>query len=205
MCGYSRGGRGGRHRHDVDSSGGQRVLTFEVSSNPEVCRAHDPDVFKFDGRTSQCARSLTATQHLIRGRSMRLERYVHWREECIEVRKTNQRWLDCALGRGLAYAEYIAAMDREEQAARAYRSDRARTRVENDQPQAEPSGYVVGAVTQNRVIPQRPPRRCGIWRFCPSDHAAAWSAPLPRPTVPRSRPWTKSLAPRSRSLATTGG
>jgi hypothetical protein len=26
---------------------------------------------------------------------------------------------------------------------------------------------------QNRVIPQRPPLRCGIWRLCPSDRAAA--------------------------------
>jgi hypothetical protein len=50
-----------------------------------------------------------------------LERYVHWREQCIEVRETYRRWLDCARGRrGLAYAAYLAALDREEQAARAY-------------------------------------------------------------------------------------
>ena len=50
-----------------------------------------------------------------------LERYVYWREECIEVRETYRRWLDCARGlRRLAYAGYLAALDREEQAARAY-------------------------------------------------------------------------------------
>jgi hypothetical protein len=50
-----------------------------------------------------------------------IERYVYWREECIEVRETYRQWLDCARGRrGLAYAGYLAALDREEQAARAY-------------------------------------------------------------------------------------
>jgi hypothetical protein len=50
-----------------------------------------------------------------------LERYVHWREQCIAVRETYRRWLDCTHGRrGLAYAGYLAALDGEEQAARAY-------------------------------------------------------------------------------------
>jgi hypothetical protein len=50
-----------------------------------------------------------------------LERYVYWREECIAVGESYRRWLDCARGlRQLAYAAYLAALDREEQAARAY-------------------------------------------------------------------------------------
>jgi hypothetical protein len=50
-----------------------------------------------------------------------LERYVHWREQCTEVRETYRQWLDCARDRRrLAYAGYLAALDREEQAARAY-------------------------------------------------------------------------------------
>jgi hypothetical protein len=58
-----------------------------------------------------------------------LERYVYWREECIEVRETYRRWLDCARGlRGLAYAGYLAALDREEQAARAYADQIERVR-----------------------------------------------------------------------------
>ena len=38
---------------------------------------------------------------------------MHWREQCIEVRETYRRWLDCArVRRGLAYAGYLAALDR---------------------------------------------------------------------------------------------
>lgn len=42
--GYS---KDGGHRHEVSLSGGQHVLTSEVSANPEVCHARD--VPKFDG------------------------------------------------------------------------------------------------------------------------------------------------------------
>jgi hypothetical protein len=58
-----------------------------------------------------------------------LERYVYWRGECIEVRETYRQWLDCARGRRrLAYAGYLAALDREEQAARAYADQIERVR-----------------------------------------------------------------------------
>jgi hypothetical protein len=58
-----------------------------------------------------------------------LERYVHWREQCIEAREAYQRWLDCVGGRRrLAYAGYLAALDREEQAARAYADQVERVR-----------------------------------------------------------------------------
>jgi hypothetical protein len=58
-----------------------------------------------------------------------LERYVDWREQCIEARKTYRRWLDCARDqRGLAYAGYVAALDREEQAAHAYADQVKRVR-----------------------------------------------------------------------------
>jgi hypothetical protein len=50
-----------------------------------------------------------------------LEVYVSWREECGSVREAYQSWADSDRGqRRLAYAGYIAALDREEHAARAY-------------------------------------------------------------------------------------
>jgi hypothetical protein len=50
-----------------------------------------------------------------------LEYYVRWREECQAVWLTYQSWADADRSeRGLAYAAYLAALDREERAARAY-------------------------------------------------------------------------------------
>jgi hypothetical protein len=50
-----------------------------------------------------------------------LERYVCWREECNTVALAYQRWSDSDREeRVLAYAGYLAALDREEQAAREY-------------------------------------------------------------------------------------
>jgi hypothetical protein len=50
-----------------------------------------------------------------------LERYVSWREECRAVRRAYQWWVDSERRhRELAYAGYLAALDREEHAARAY-------------------------------------------------------------------------------------
>jgi hypothetical protein len=50
-----------------------------------------------------------------------LEGYVSWREECDGVRLAYQRWVDATRAEGrLAYAGYVAALDREERAARAY-------------------------------------------------------------------------------------
>jgi hypothetical protein len=50
-----------------------------------------------------------------------LERYVSWREECSAVRQEYQAWADADRDhRGLAYAGYVAALDREEHAALAY-------------------------------------------------------------------------------------
>ena len=50
-----------------------------------------------------------------------IELYVCWREECREVRQAYQWWGDSDREhRTLAYAGYLAALDREEQAARAY-------------------------------------------------------------------------------------
>jgi hypothetical protein len=50
-----------------------------------------------------------------------LETYVCWREECHAVRQAYQGWVEAERGqRGLAYAGYVAVLDREEQAARAY-------------------------------------------------------------------------------------
>ena len=50
-----------------------------------------------------------------------LECYLAWREACCAVRLAYQRWLDSTRAEGgLAYASYVAALDREEQAARSY-------------------------------------------------------------------------------------
>jgi len=50
-----------------------------------------------------------------------LERYVWWSEERYAVRQAYQRWADSDRGeRGLAYAGYLGALDREEHAARTY-------------------------------------------------------------------------------------
>jgi hypothetical protein len=50
-----------------------------------------------------------------------LERYISWREECAAARTAYQQWADSERReRGLAYAGYLAALDREERAARTY-------------------------------------------------------------------------------------
>jgi hypothetical protein len=50
-----------------------------------------------------------------------LEGYVSWREECQAVRLAYEQWVGSDRGeRGLAYAGYVAALDREEHAARTY-------------------------------------------------------------------------------------
>jgi hypothetical protein len=49
------------------------------------------------------------------------ELYVSWREECHTVWQAYAWWADAGgRHRKLAYATYLAALDREEQAARAY-------------------------------------------------------------------------------------
>ena len=50
-----------------------------------------------------------------------LERYVSWCEECHAVWHAYQRWIDCERSeRRLAFAGYLAALDREECAAQTY-------------------------------------------------------------------------------------
>jgi hypothetical protein len=50
-----------------------------------------------------------------------LQCYVSWREECHGVRLAYRRWVDSTRDEGrLAYAGYVAALDREERAADAY-------------------------------------------------------------------------------------
>jgi hypothetical protein len=52
-----------------------------------------------------------------------IEHYVAWREECQAVRQAYQRWADSDSDRDerrLAHAGYVAALDREECAARTY-------------------------------------------------------------------------------------
>ena len=64
-----------------------------------------------------------------------LERYISWREECYAVRLAYQCWAESGRrGRRLAYAGYLAALDREEQAARTYAGhvDRAQRCLQAD-------------------------------------------------------------------------
>jgi hypothetical protein len=50
-----------------------------------------------------------------------LEQYVSWREACHAVRRAYREWGESDHAQHtLTYAGYLAALDREEQAARAY-------------------------------------------------------------------------------------
>jgi hypothetical protein len=50
-----------------------------------------------------------------------IDSYVCWREACDDVETAYARWVDCPLPeRGAAYKVYLAALDREEQAAIVY-------------------------------------------------------------------------------------
>ena len=50
-----------------------------------------------------------------------LEGYVSWREACGAVWRAYEQWIASDRGeRALAYAAYLAALDREERAARTY-------------------------------------------------------------------------------------
>jgi hypothetical protein len=47
-----------------------------------------------------------------------VESYVSWREACEDVQSAYRRWAECQpQQRGLSFATYQAALDREEQAA----------------------------------------------------------------------------------------
>jgi hypothetical protein len=47
-----------------------------------------------------------------------LESYVCWREACEDVRTAYRRWASCTSGeRGLGFAAYRAALEREERAS----------------------------------------------------------------------------------------
>jgi hypothetical protein len=56
-----------------------------------------------------------------------LEGYVSWREACRAVWLAYERWISSDRAeRGLGYAAYLAALDREERAARTYAHRTAR-------------------------------------------------------------------------------
>jgi hypothetical protein len=49
------------------------------------------------------------------------ESYMHWREACEDLRAAYDRWAECPLQqRGLRFATYRAALEREESAAGIY-------------------------------------------------------------------------------------
>ncbi len=58
-----------------------------------------------------------------------LERYVSWHEACYAVRAAYLRWVDSARSEHrLAYAGYLAALDREQLAASTYANHVERVR-----------------------------------------------------------------------------
>ena len=61
-----------------------------------------------------------------------IDTYVSWREECASVRTAYEHWVGCPReDRSLACASYLAALDREEQAALTHstRCERVRAAV----------------------------------------------------------------------------
>jgi hypothetical protein len=59
--------------------------------------------------------------------------YVSWREECLAVRLAHERWAESTGAEGrLTYAAYVAALDREERAARTYADHVERLNSESD-------------------------------------------------------------------------
>jgi len=75
-----------------------------------------------------------------------IEAYVHWREECADVREAYRRWSGAGRGdRMLASGAYIAALDREEIAARVYAEAIRQLGAECvDAPRVEPRRVVGG-------------------------------------------------------------
>jgi hypothetical protein len=68
-----------------------------------------------------------------------LECYLSWSEECHAVRLAYQRWVDSAQAEGrLGYAAYVAALDREDRAARIYADHMERFRSISDQSEIAP-------------------------------------------------------------------
>ena len=67
--------------------------------------------------------AVASSDHALAWRSIDvlLERYVSWREQSVAVRHAYDRWDNSdRRERALAYAGYVAALDREEHAARGY-------------------------------------------------------------------------------------
>jgi hypothetical protein len=64
-----------------------------------------------------------------------VECYVAWREECEAVRIAYRRWLGAEpLDHPLAYASYVAALDREERAADSFAAQVELARRSADEP-----------------------------------------------------------------------
>jgi hypothetical protein len=66
--------------------------------------------------------------------------YVEWREECIALREAYERWSDGPItDRRLAFAAYLAALEREEQASAVYEDRLYEIEREPHEPVAPPS------------------------------------------------------------------
>ena len=66
--------------------------------------------------------------------------YVEWREECIALRETYERWAGGPVAeREMAFAAYLAALEREEQASAVYADRLYEIEREQREPVAPPS------------------------------------------------------------------
>jgi hypothetical protein len=69
-------------------------------------------------RNNQRAHNMTFNQLI----DAMIDHYVSWREECLAVESSYQNWHRADRpDRMLAFSAYVAALDREEQAAASYR------------------------------------------------------------------------------------
>jgi hypothetical protein len=87
-----------------------------------------------------------------------LERSISWHEESYAVRTAYQRWADsdCREQR-LAYAGYLAALDREERAARTYAGHVERvTRIAASLWHGQPSPVLLGPSASRPFSQPRP-------------------------------------------------
>lgn len=69
-----------------------------------------------------------------------MEVYVEWREECLALNYAYERWADGPVAdREMAFAAYLAALEREEQASAVYADRLYEIEREQREPAAPPS------------------------------------------------------------------
>jgi hypothetical protein len=75
--------------------------------------------------------------------------YVEWREECVALRETYERWADEPVSeRKLAFAAYLAALEREEHASAVYADRLHEIEREPHEPITPPSTLGEGVISR---------------------------------------------------------